>query len=192
MTKKKKEAKKDTLPRKIEVIPLKEEKVLFSWRAVARPFQRRDREFWTTVLAILALVSLILFFVKEWFLIAVFLALTFLYYVLTTVEPEKVDYRITTRGVYLPGGEMRVDWDWFRSFWFSSRWGHRLLNLETYFGFPRLVSLVIDPSKEKELRRLLSRFLPEKKKKPDFVERFSRWLVRQLPLNQEKKETPRK
>jgi len=165
----------------VEVLAVKQEKILLTWRTVSRPYQKKNREFWTTILATLGLVCLILFFVKEWFLIAAFLAMTFFYYVLTTVEPEEVDYKITNKGIYLPGAEQRVDWEGLRSFWFSQKWGYPMVNLETWFNFPRLVHLVAEPRMKKELKETLAKYLPEGKEKKNFVDKFSSWLARQIP-----------
>jgi hypothetical protein len=172
----------------LEVIPSKEEKTLISWTTFSRPFQKKDREFWSTVLATLALISLILFFVQEWFLIATFLSLAFLYYVLTTIEPEKITYRITNKGVYLPGTQQRIDWDWLESFWLSDKWGWKILNIRTrMLESPRLVHLVINKDKEKQLKRVLFRYLPEEPEKPTFIDKLSAWLYRQLPIESKTK-----
>ena len=50
---------------------LNEEKFLFSWEAAERAYQKRDRDFWITAVAILVLVSIILLFIKEFFLVIV-------------------------------------------------------------------------------------------------------------------------
>lgn len=172
----------------LEVIPSKEEKTLIEWRSFSRPFQKKDKEFWSTVLAILALISLILFFVKEWFLIAAFLSLAFLYYTLTTIKPEKVTYRITNKGVYLPGTQTKIDWEWLSSFWFSDKWGWRMVNIRTrMLESPLVVHLVIDKKKEEEIKNILLRYLPEEPEKPTFVDRLSSWLYRQLPLPEKEK-----
>ena len=48
-----------------DIDDLKEERVLFEWMAPERAFQRRDRDFWITAIAILVLVAVILIFIKE-------------------------------------------------------------------------------------------------------------------------------
>ena len=40
------------------------EKELFSWRAPARPFKKRDREFWVSVIAIAAVSGFILYIIE--------------------------------------------------------------------------------------------------------------------------------
>ncbi len=167
----------------IEVLSLREEKTIHSWKTLARPYQKKDREFWTTILATLGLVCLILFFVKEWFLIAAFLGLVFLYYVLTTVEPEEVAYKITNKGVYFPGGEQRVDWEVLSLFWISEKWGYKILNLETKLNFPRVIHLVIKKEEEQKIKEIVLKYVTETEIKINFVDKLSNWITRQLPVN---------
>jgi len=165
----------------LEVLPVKEEKILFEWEALERPYQRKDREFWTTVLSILGLVCLILFFVKEWFLIAALIALVFLYYVLTTVPPQRAKYKITTKGVYITPSQ-KIDWDLLRRFWFDQKWGHDLLHFETWLNFPRVVSFVVSSKDKKKIVEILKKHLPQEKSAPNFLDKFSSWLTKKFPL----------
>jgi len=165
----------------LEVLPVKEERVLFEWKALERPYQRKDKEFWTTVLSVLGLVSLILFFVKEWFLIAALVALVFLYYVLTTVPPQKAKYKLTTRGIYFSPSQ-RIDWEVLRRFWIDEKWGHSLLHLETWLKFPRVISLVFSKAEGKKILEILRKYIPQEKTSPNFLDKFSSWLSKKFPL----------
>jgi hypothetical protein len=184
MTTERKDDPKESSP--IEVVALKEEKTIHFWKTLARPYQKKDREFWTTILATLGLVCLILFFVKEWFLIAAFLGLVFLYYVLTTVKPEEVNYKITNKGVYLPGGEEKVDWDVLSLFWISEKWGFKILNLETRLNFPKVIHLVIKSEEEGKIKEIVSKYLSETAIKKNFTDKLSEWIIRQLPVGKTK------
>ncbi len=165
----------------MEVPPSQEEKVLFEWTALKRPYQKKDKEFWVTVLSVLGLVSLILFFVKEWFLIAALMGFVFLYYVLTTVQPEKSKYKITNKGIYISSSE-KLDWDALKRFWINDKWGYQVLNLETWLKFPRVVSLVIPEDKKQEVTDLLEKYLPQEEESPQFLDKFTDWLARKFPL----------
>jgi len=173
----------------MEVIAVKEEKTLFSWEALERPYKKRDKEFWTTILSILGLVSLILFFVKEWFLIAALVSLAFLYYVLTTIPPQKAKYRITNKGIFLTPAE-RLNWEILKRFWISEKWGYHVLNLETWLKFPRVVSFVIPKKDLKGIKKILVKYLPEQENSPQFVDKFSTWLANKIPIEQNSKEKP--
>lgn len=173
-------------PQPLEVIAVKEEKTLYQWQALERPYQRKDREFWTTILSILGLVCLILFFVKEWFLIATLVSLAFLYYVLTTVPPQKATYRVTNHGVYIAPSQ-RITWEVLRRFWFSKKWGHDVLNLETWLKFPRVASLVINKNEVKKIEKLIGKYIPKEEESPDFLDKFSSWVTKKIPLEKGKK-----
>jgi len=43
----------DSEPQPIEVMAVRQLKVLFAWKAAVRPFKKRNKEYWTTVFAIL-------------------------------------------------------------------------------------------------------------------------------------------
>ena len=79
-------AKKDTTPTPVTMVqePLRD---LLVWRSAARPFKARDREYYTTIGAIVLLVAIILIFIREWLAIGVFVSLGFLSYVLSSVPP---------------------------------------------------------------------------------------------------------
>src|SRR3989344_1109885 len=81
--------------------PLKRipEKEIYTWRAASRPFKRRDREFWITIGAIAAIFGLILFLIEGVMPVLLIIALVFLFYILSTVEPETITYAITNMGV---------------------------------------------------------------------------------------------
>jgi hypothetical protein len=167
-----------------------EEKLLLEWEALERPFQKRDFEFWTTVIAILALVCLILFFVKEWFFIAALIAFVFFYYVFTTVEPRKVKHKITNKGIFYAETPNRFDWTVLKSFWFSEKWGFPLLNVETWLNYPRVLHLVVKDQNREELEKVLLKYLPkeEEETKKNFLDKLSAWFLRNLPLETNKKD----
>jgi len=165
---------------------VKEEKELFAWKALSRPYQKKDRDFWVTALASAGLVCVILFVIGEWGLIAAILSLLFFYYVLTAVKPEKVSYRITTKGVYLPGGEQRVDWDFLKNFYFGERWGHSVLKVKTFLRNMPIVSLVVVKKDEKKLTEILEKYLPEGEEEKNAADKISNWVYKRLPFEVEK------
>src|SRR3989344_3962647 len=85
-------------PVSMVVVP-EEAKTLFAWKAPLRPFKKRDREYYTTVGAIVFLVAVILFFLKEWLLIGVVVALAFVSYVFASVPPGEDEHMVTNKGI---------------------------------------------------------------------------------------------
>jgi hypothetical protein len=171
----------------IEVIPSKELRLLYSWEAPSRLFKKRDREFWTTVIAIVFLVGLILFFVREWFLIAAIVSLTFVYYVLSTVEPEKTNYKLTNRGLVYSGET--YPWENISQFWFSEKYGQRVVNFELRSGRPGRLTLLAGEGDEPKIKEILLKYLTEEEAKPNFLEKAADWLQKKVPLESEKKES---
>lgn len=159
-------------------------KVLYSWKAPTRPFKKRDREFWTTVIAIVFLVALILFFVKEWFLIAAVISLTFVYYVLSTVKPEEIDCVLNNKGVFYVG--QLYPWEGFFRFWFSSQYDQKMVNLDMRGGLVSRLSLMVGEGDEAKIKETLSKYLTEETPNPTLIDNAGKWLQEKVTLGSEK------
>ena len=161
-------------------IDLNEEKVRFEWEAVERAYKKRDKDFWITVIAILVLVSVILFFVKEFFLIVALVSSLFLYYVLSTIPPQKTKYKITNRGVYF--GENRYEWDLLSRFWFGKSLNNDMIHFETILRFPSQISLVINSEDKEKIKEIVVKKLPLIEESPNFVDKLTSKIVKMIPL----------
>lgn len=181
MTKEKEEEKK-----LLDNINSRELKTLYVWKAPTRPFQRRGREFWKTVLTIAFFIGFILFMFKEWLLIAVIASLLFVYYVLSTVEPEKIEHKITNRGI-IYAGEMYY-WDIISQFWFSEKYAQRLINFELCGeGFVHRLILMVGEGDEKTIKSILVKYVLEQEIPPSFMDKASDWMLKKVPLEGEVK-----
>lgn len=156
------------------------EKDLVSWTAASRPFKKRNREFYVTLIAIAAIVGLVLFLVEGFMPVILIISLVFLFYVLSTVEPEKIDYKITTKGIVI--AEKRTDWDQITRFWFSRRFESQLLVVQTLV-LPGRLELVIDPDKKEEIKKALLKYVPEEEVPPSGLDRAAMWFSKKLPGN---------
>jgi hypothetical protein len=163
-------------------------KEIFSWEAPERPFKRRSKEFWTTLLSLVLLISLILFFAKEYFLIATIFALVFLFYILSTRPPQKITYKITNQGIFW--GQTKYEWPVLHSFWVESDDGQAVLKVSTYLSFPRQLILPLGDQDEKALREVLENFLPYEQPEPTFIEKATNWLAKTFPLEGKPQEPP--
>ena len=175
----------DDINKKENILPnqadnLNEEITLFEWVAAERAFQKRDRDFWITAISILVLVSVILIFIKEFFLIFALGSLLFLYYVLSTVPPGEIKYRITNRGVYF--GEGQYYWDIFEKFWFKTNLSSEMIHLGTVLRFPRVVSMVIKQADKDKLKEYVIKRIPMVENPPNFVDKLTAWAASKLPL----------
>lgn len=181
----------DSIPTPEKEEDLNEEKTLFEWDGLERAFKTRDRDFWVTVISILVLVSVILIFIKEFFLIVALFSAIFLYYVLSTVPPEKVKNKITNRGIYF--GDAKYDWPVLRRFWFQKSLNSQMVLFETNLKLPRQIGLVINPSDQDKIKEIVVKKIPLLQSSPTFIDKLTKWFLVRLPLeNREKEKTETK
>lgn len=161
-----------------------EEKELFTWKAPARPFKKRDKEFFTTIIAIGFLMSLILFFIDGFLPVMVIVALVFLVYVLSTVPPDEVEHKITTRGIYFAG---KIN-PWFEltRFWFTHRFGSELLILES-FRMPGRMEFVINNEDNETIKKHLMDYVLYEEAAPNILDKAAAWLGKRVNLDTNKK-----
>lgn len=155
-------------------------KVLLRWKAPARPFKNRDREYYTTIGAIVFLLVVILFFLKEWLLIAVLISLGFVSYVLASVPPEEVEHEILNKGVKT-GGKLYV-WEKLVRFWFSKKWGRRILEIEVKQGFPGRLMMLINEEDRKRVEEIVGKYINYDKPEAVWGDKAAKWLTKKIPL----------
>jgi len=158
-----------------------EEKILMAWKGPVRPFKKRGKEFFSTVLAVAVLLSIIFFFIEGVMPVIVIAAVVFLVYILSTVAPEEVEYKITNRGVKI--GEKDYPWGVMLRFFFTSRWGTELLVVEMPGVFPGRLEMVLAGGVDKEkLKKVMNDYLPLEKTPPGWVDKAAGWLSERVPL----------
>lgn len=155
-------------------------KTLFVWSAPNRLFKKREREYFTTAGAIAFLLAVILIFFKEWLLIAVIIALSFMVYILGTIHPGKVEHKITTRGINT--GDKAYRWQMLERFWFGERLGQKILYIETRLPFPRRLMMLLGETSQKELKQLLDDYLLFEKPEKAWMDKAGDWLSDKVPL----------
>ncbi len=153
---------------------------LLAWKSPARPFKRRDRDYFTTIGAIVFLLAVILLFLKEWLLIAVIIALMFVAYILSSVPPEEVEHQITTRGVMT--GNRNYDWEDLSKFWFSERWKQGILHVETKLRFPGQLIILLGGTSQEELKKTLGKYLTFDQPESTWMDNAANWLSKKVPL----------
>jgi hypothetical protein len=157
--------------------PLKE---LLVWSSPTRVFKRRNREFFTTIGAIVALLAIILFFLQEWLLIVVMIALAFYGYVNATIEPDETEHKLTNRGV-VTGGRL-YPWGALGRFWITQKWGQKTLQIENFGGFPGRLTLHLGKTEEKAIKDIVSQYLLHETPEKTWTDKASEWLSARVPL----------
>jgi len=154
------------------------EKELLAWSAPARPFKRMNREFWVTIIAMAAIVGLVLFFAEGFMPVILIISIVFLVYVMTTVEPGKVDYSVTNRGIKI--GEKTFEWEKLIRFWFGKRFDSPLLIIQKY-GIPDRLEFVINPEEKESIKTILLKYLPEEKAENTSLDKVISWFSKKIP-----------
>ncbi|OIN89004.1 hypothetical protein COW80_02390 [Candidatus Beckwithbacteria bacterium CG22_combo_CG10-13_8_21_14_all_01_47_9] len=170
----------ETKPGPVQPVELK---TLLKWMAPVRPFKKRDREYYTTIAAIVFLLAVILLFLKEWLLIAVMIALMFVAYVLATVAPESVEHELTTRGI-VTGGKL-YKWEDLVRFWFSHKWHDTILHLDTKLKFPGRLMLLLGDQDEVKVKEMIQTRVQYEVPAETFMDRSAKWLSAKIPLEKE-------
>lgn len=154
------------------------EKEVYSWKAPSRPFKRRDRQFWVTIITMAVIFGMISFLAEGVMPVIVIISLIFLYYVLSTVEPEIIIFTITNYGVKM--ADTRVDWKDLGRFWFSRRFSDDLLIFEKS-GFLNRLEIVINPSERDKIRTHLKKYLSEEEAPPSGLDKAANYFSQKLP-----------
>lgn len=161
-----------------------EEKVLFEWEAPERAYQKRNKDFWITAVAILILVSVILIFIKEFLLIVALISVVFMYYSMSTVPPKNIKNKITNWGIYF--GEARYPWNNLNKFWFKKELSNEMIYFGTVLKFPNSVSMVIKAEDREKLKEIIVKRIPLLNESPTFVDKLTKWFGEHLPLEDRK------
>lgn len=154
------------------------EKDSLTWIAPSRPFKRRDKQFYITTISIAGMVSLILFLAEGAMPVILIISLIFLYYVMSTVAPEDLEYKITNKGVKVGG--RRTDWQALGRFWFSKRYDSDLLVFETRM-IPNRMEFVIKAEIKEEIEKILKEYLVHEEISPSNLDKAVDWFSKKLP-----------
>ena len=154
------------------------EKDLHVWKAPARPFKTRDREFRITIIAMAAISGLILFFVEGFMTVILIISIIFLFYILSTVKPDEIDYKLTNKGVYI--ADKKTDYLDIQRFSFGKRFEKDLLILDTLNLTGRL-ELVIKKGDEEKIRKTLKDYIPEEESPSTNVDKITDWVGNKVP-----------
>jgi len=156
-------------------------KTFLSWSAAGRPFRKKDRTFYITVILIVMLVELILFLFSQYAFMMVVVALAFLTVVLYMVPPKDFHYRISSEGVKIE--DHFYIWSELYDFYFKMIDGTDTLIIRTE-GLPGEIKITLGKISRDHARRILIQFLPFREyMKPTFVEKSADWLSRNFPLD---------
>ncbi len=171
--------KQEVVREPVDELDMGEEKVLFTWKSIERPHKRWSKEFYSTVIVLAVLVSIIFFFIEGVMPVLVIWAVVFMAWAMSKTEPGIREHKITDKGVRTGGALYR--WEIMRNFWFEVKWGKKLLRV-LLNKFPGQLVLVYGQAEEKKIREIMGRFLTLEKPESTYTDRVVKWFGEKVPL----------
>jgi len=155
------------------------ERILLEFEAYDRPHKVWSREFYSSVIVIAFLVSIIFYFIEGVMPVVVIWALVFMLWSMAKTVPQMVRTILTTWG--LKSQEKTYRYEEMTVFWFETKWGTRLMriNLAT---IPWHLVVVIDPKKEEELKNTMLERVIYQDPPVTWVDRALKWVGEKMPL----------
>lgn len=160
--------------------------VLLEWKAPARPFKKRDKTYFQTVVALVFLLFAISLYFREWLLIGVILGVFFVAYVLSAVEPPEIKIKITKKGIWIH--EEFYKFSEMGEYWFEKNLESRVVVITLPARAPGRLDLVLGSVNRQQIDLVLrERLVFREKPLKNFVDKASEWLQKKVPLEEENK-----
>ena len=157
--------------------------ILLSWKSPSHPFKKRNKAFYQTIAAMTFLLLVIVFFLHEFLLMGVILAVAFVIYVIYSIPPIEVGHKITPGGIENAG--RFFSWNQLSSFWFEKKLNSEVLIIQTHLSYPAQIRIVLNQVKSENVKEIMGKYLIYLEKPPrNFVDNFSNWLGNKIPLDQ--------
>ncbi len=154
---------------------------LLEWKAPSRPFRKRDRSFYTTIIILIVLISLIAILASQILLVGVLFAIGFVVYALNFIAPDEITYKISTQGITI--GDHFYHWQELDSFWITDKDEHKILSVLTHLRFPALLMIMLCNVDDQKVRNTCAKFLPFEEIAPkSMIDKWSDSLQKHFPL----------
>jgi hypothetical protein len=156
-----------------------EEKILLEWNAFERPQKKWSKEFYSSVIVMAVLGSVIFYFIEGIMPVLVIWAMVFMLWAMGRTEPRIEKYALTSWG--LRTQERTYRYENMNAFWFETKWGGRLLRINLA-GAPWHIVIVIDVAKEDQIRKLMIESVIYQEPPTTWFDRLIKWLGDKIPL----------
>jgi len=162
-------------------------KTLLSWHAPGRPFRKKGKEFYASVLLLGLLVEIILFLFSEYIFMVTVAALIFLSFVLSSVPPKDFHYKITSEGIQIE--DFFYIWEELYDFYFKKIDHQDTLFVRTHAPLPGELKIPVGEYTKDQLRMTILPYLPFREVVRDtFMEKSATWLSHNFPLERHPKQ----
>ncbi|KKT40496.1 hypothetical protein A3K29_00865 [Candidatus Collierbacteria bacterium RIFOXYB2_FULL_46_14] len=155
------------------------EKILLEFEAYDRPHKVWSKEFYSSVIVIAFLVSIIFYFIEGFMPVLVIWALVFMLWAMAKTEPRLIKTELTSWG--LKSQEKTYRFEEMASFWFETKWGTRLMRINLAV-VPWHLVVVLDPNKEDDLKKHMLERVIFQEPAVTWVDRALKWVGEKMPL----------
>jgi hypothetical protein len=158
------------------------EKTLLEWESAERVFNKKGKEYFQILFALLFIGAMIAVFFREFLLALVLGAFGLFQYAAGRTPPVNTKHKVTNHGVVTHGHT--YDWDDLKSFWFSESGGEGLLNIDTKRAFPGRLFLLLGSADKGKISSILKEHIPQRKRPPeDPLAKWSSSISRRIKLS---------
>ena len=156
-----------------------EESILFDWDSYERPRKKWSKEFYSSVIVMAFLASVIFYFIEGIMPVLVIWSMVFMLWAMSKTEPRMEKYAISTWG--LRTKERLYRFEEMNNFWFESKWGGRLMRLN-FNRMPWHLVIVINPETEDKIRKLMLQNVNYQEPAVTWSDRLVKWIGEKIPL----------
>ncbi|MDD3648417.1 MAG: DUF5673 domain-containing protein [Candidatus Dojkabacteria bacterium] len=128
-------------------------KVLLKWESPARVFVKRNKVWYLKVAVIALLLILFFAFLQDFVVILVICVIVLIAFLLASIPPESVKHSVTNKGIY--SIDQLYKWSDLKHFRVNKKNDFLILNIRTTLRFPPRLELLIDPSDEEKIIKLV-------------------------------------
>lgn len=157
----------------------RDEKILLEWTAYERPQKKWSKEFYSSVIVMAFLASIIFYFIEGIMPVLVIWSMVFMLWAMSRSEPRLESYALSSWG--LKTIERTYRYENMTAFWFESKWGGRLLRINLAQA-PWHIVIVTDPAKENQIKRTMLDHVIYQEPPVTFLDRVVKWLGDKVPL----------
>lgn len=156
-------------------------KTLLSWSAPGRPYRKRGKEYFASIILITALLEIIIFLFGEYLLMVVVLSFVFLAFALAIVPPHDYHYKVSTEGITIENHFYL--WQELYDFYFKRRDQQDVLHVRTRALLPGELTLTLGDIHKEQIKSILIMYLPYREVvQQTLMEKSGNWMSSTFPL----------
>lgn len=149
--------------------------VLAHWKAPEFEVFERDKKWYLAIISFLVIIVTYAIFFDNPIMAITFILIGIVGYIYIQKEPRVLNFMITQEGII--AGKELYSFKNLRSFWiFYEPGGEKIISFDSNTFLAPYIQIPLEKQNPVEIRKILLRFLPEKKEEPSLSDLFQRLL----------------